>query len=86
MELSNKTARQTYEEVAYETDPRQLEHVNALAREFRRLTWPVVWRYGEFRSASAGEILDCFKAQSSAQGLGQGPSGPVGTAGAARRP
>jgi maleamate amidohydrolase len=28
---------------AYETDPRQLEHVNTLASEFRRLGWPVVW-------------------------------------------
>ncbi len=79
MELSNKTARQMYEDVkanpararfgfgqkavlvnidlqcaytkvgefktAYETDPRQLEYVNALADEFRRLKWPVVWTY-----------------------------------------
>ncbi len=28
---------------AYETDPRQIEYVNMLAREFRRLGWPVVW-------------------------------------------
>jgi maleamate amidohydrolase len=28
---------------AYETDPRQLEHVNTLASQFRRLGWPVVW-------------------------------------------
>jgi nicotinamidase-related amidase len=28
---------------AYETDPNQIAHVNALAREFRRLGWPVVW-------------------------------------------
>ena len=28
---------------AYETDPNQIAHVNALALEFRRLGWPVVW-------------------------------------------
>jgi maleamate amidohydrolase len=30
---------------AYQTDPRQLEYVNSLAREFRALDWPVVWTY-----------------------------------------
>lgn len=30
---------------AYETDPRQLEYVNELARRFRRLSWPVVWTH-----------------------------------------
>lgn len=30
---------------AYETDPRQIEHVNALAQGFRRLGWPVVWTH-----------------------------------------
>jgi hypothetical protein len=30
---------------AYETDPRQIEHVNALARAFRARAWPVVWTY-----------------------------------------
>ncbi len=79
MELSNKTARQIWEDVkvnpnrarfgygtkaalvnvdlqcaytkvdefktAYETDPRQIEYVNELARRFRRLGWPVVWTY-----------------------------------------
>ena len=30
---------------AYETDPRQIEHVNALARRFRALSWPVVWTH-----------------------------------------
>lgn len=28
---------------AYETDPRQIEYVNALAQRFRALNWPVVW-------------------------------------------
>lgn len=79
MELSNKTARELFEEVqanpqrkrfgfgkkailvnvdiqksytrtdlfktAYETDPRQLEYVNALAERFRELKWPVVWTH-----------------------------------------
>ncbi len=30
---------------AYETDPRQIEHVNALAQRFRSLQWPVVWTH-----------------------------------------
>lgn len=30
---------------AYETDPRQIEHVNALALRFRSLRWPVVWTH-----------------------------------------
>ncbi|MFT5889655.1 MAG: maleamate amidohydrolase [Zhongshania sp.] len=30
---------------AYETDPRQLEYVNDLAKTFRGLSWPVVWTH-----------------------------------------
>lgn len=30
---------------AYETDPNQIAYVNELAREFRRLGWPVVWTH-----------------------------------------
>ncbi len=30
---------------AYETDPRQIDYVNALARRFRALAWPVVWTH-----------------------------------------
>jgi len=30
---------------AYETDPRQIEHINTLARGFRAKGWPVVWTY-----------------------------------------
>lgn len=79
MEMSDKTARQIYQEVkanpararfgfgnkavlvnidvqnaytrvdefktAYQTDPRQIEHINALARVFRANNWPVVWTY-----------------------------------------
>lgn len=33
---------------AYETDPRQLDHVNQLARAFRALRWPVVWTHVAF--------------------------------------
>lgn len=79
MELSDKTARQIWQDVkanpnrarfgygkkavlvnidlqcaytrvdefktAYETDPRQIEYVNELARRFRQLGWPVVWTH-----------------------------------------
>lgn len=79
MELSDKSARQLFEQVkanptrkrfgfgrtpalinidlqkaytcvgefvtAYETDPRQLEHVNSLAQAFRAKGFPVVWTY-----------------------------------------
>lgn len=30
---------------AYETDPKQIEYVNNLAKECRRLGWPVVWTH-----------------------------------------
>jgi len=30
---------------AYETDPHQIAHVNALAARFRKLGWPVVWTH-----------------------------------------
>jgi maleamate amidohydrolase len=79
MELSDKTAREIYQDIkanparakfgfgkkaalinvdiqkaytcidefktAYETDPRQMEYVNKLAREFRAMDWPVVWTH-----------------------------------------
>ena len=79
MELSDKSARQLFEQVkanptrkrfgfgkvpalinidlqkaytcvgefatAYETDPRQLEHVNQLVQAFRAKGFPVVWTY-----------------------------------------
>ncbi len=38
------TQPQTYV-TAYETDPRQIEHINALAHAFRARGWPVVWTY-----------------------------------------
>ena len=30
---------------AYETDPNQMQHINALAEKFRELKWPVVWTH-----------------------------------------
>lgn len=33
---------------AYETDPRQLEYVNALSSRMRALNWPVVWTHVAF--------------------------------------
>ncbi len=30
---------------AYETDPRQLEYINDLAKRFRELRWPVIWTH-----------------------------------------
>lgn len=33
---------------AYETDPRQLEYVNALTQRFRTMNWPVVWTHVAF--------------------------------------
>ena len=30
---------------AYETDPRQMEYVNSLAKIFRSIQWPVVWTH-----------------------------------------
>lgn len=79
MEMSDKTAKQIYNEVkanpararfgfgkkavlvnidvqnaytcvdefktAYQTDPRQIEYINALSRVFRANQWPVVWTY-----------------------------------------
>lgn len=38
---------------AYETDPRQIEYVNALAKRFRTLNWPVVWTHVAY--AESGE-------------------------------
>lgn len=37
---------------AYETDPRQIEHVNALAQRFRALGWPVVWTHVEYLASA----------------------------------
>jgi maleamate amidohydrolase len=37
---------------AYETDPRQIEYVNALAARFRALNWPVVWTHVEYLASA----------------------------------
>ncbi len=37
---------------AYETDPRQIEHVNTLAQRFRRLHWPVVWTHVSYADSA----------------------------------
>ncbi|QFU75733.1 isochorismatase family protein [Halioglobus maricola] len=37
---------------AYETDPKQLDYVNELSREFRRLGWPVVWTHVAYMASA----------------------------------
>ena len=37
---------------AYETDPRQIEYVNELAKRFRALGWPVVWTHVAYASSA----------------------------------
>ena len=38
---------------AYETDPRQMEYINALAKRFRDLNWPVVWTHVAYMDSAA---------------------------------
>jgi len=45
IDLQNAYTRVDEFKTAYETDPQQIEHVNALARGFRALGWPVVWTH-----------------------------------------
>ena len=45
VDLQNAYTRPAEFVTAYETDPRQIEHVNALARLFRVHRCPVVWTY-----------------------------------------
>jgi len=45
VDLQNAYTRPAEFVTAYETDPRQIEHVNALARLCRRHGLPVVWTY-----------------------------------------
>lgn len=47
------TRTEEFPNTAYATDPGQIGHVNALARRFRRLRWPVVWTYVAY--AASGE-------------------------------
>lgn len=37
---------------AYETDPRQMEYINTLAKQFRELNWPVVWTHVAYMESS----------------------------------
>ena len=48
--LVNVDPQKAYTEIdtyktAYQTDPRQMEHINSLAKKFRALGWPVVWTH-----------------------------------------
>ena len=45
LDLQNAYTRPDEFATAYETDPRQLDHVNELASLARRRGWPVVWTY-----------------------------------------
>ena len=45
VDLQNAYTRPAEFPTAYETDPRQIEHVNALARLFRAHECPVIWTY-----------------------------------------
>ncbi len=38
---------------AYETDPRQLEYINELAKAFRAQGWPVVWTHVAYMESAA---------------------------------
>ena len=56
---------------AYETDPRQLDYVNELASEFRRLGWPVVWTHVAYMDSGedAGIWGTCTDTQDSLQNI-----------------
>lgn len=43
IDLQKAYTRTDLYKTAYETDPKQLDYVNELARSFRKLNWPVVW-------------------------------------------
>ena len=45
VDLQNAYTRPAEFPTAYETDPRQIEHVNTLARLFRAKDCPVIWTY-----------------------------------------
>ncbi len=45
IDLQNAYTRVEEFKTAYATDPQQIEHVNALAKGFRALGWPVVWTH-----------------------------------------
>ena len=39
---------------AYETDPRQMEYINTLAKKFRAIGWPVVWTHVAYMESGEG--------------------------------
>lgn len=43
IDLQKAYTRTDLFKTAYETDPKQLDYINELARAFRALNWPVVW-------------------------------------------
>jgi len=45
IDVQNAYTRVDEFKTAYQTDPRQIEYINALARQFRANGWPVVWTY-----------------------------------------
>ena len=45
IDVQNAYTRPEEFKTAYETDPRQIEYINALARNFRARGWPVVWTH-----------------------------------------
>ena len=45
VDLQKAYTRTDLFKTAYETDPKQLDYVNALAHAFRALKWPVVWTH-----------------------------------------
>jgi len=51
VDLQNAYTRPAEFPTAYETDPRQIEHVNTLARLFRAKDCPVIWTYVAYRDS-----------------------------------
>jgi maleamate amidohydrolase len=45
VDLQKAYTRTDLFKTAYQTDPRQIEYINGLAKAFRRLNWPVVWTH-----------------------------------------
>jgi nicotinamidase-related amidase len=45
IDLQKAYTRTDLFKTAYETDPKQLDYINELARRFRSLKWPVVWTH-----------------------------------------
>jgi nicotinamidase-related amidase len=45
VDLQKAYTRTDLFKTAYETDPKQLDYINELARRFRALKWPVVWTH-----------------------------------------